>query len=303
MVLWESLVLTASTKQFQSSKQIKTKEKRRETAAQLPSFRPNTNAPKSNPSKSMESDSWSRLSSTASRRLQSRYDLYLGFEEMDGGGEEDAARVGGMEYNCPFCGEDFDFVGFCCHVDDEHVVETKNGVCPICAARVGIDLVGHLTMQHASYFKLQRKRRYRKTSSGSSSLLSLLRKDLRDGTLQSLLAGSSLVQPSATAAAADPFLSSFISNFPSADSTKAEKTDSSTTRSGLLNKTTEEKLPERAESTSLSEKDQREMTRRSEFVQGIVLSTLFDDMLWGEMSTLSLTKKTRSTSTGRLREK
>ncbi|KAF3340571.1 protein DEHYDRATION-INDUCED 19 2-like protein [Carex littledalei] len=223
----------------------------------------------------MESDSWSRLSSSASRRLQSRYDLYLGFEELDGG-DDDTSRVG-MEYNCPFCGEDFDFVGFCCHVDDEHVVETKNGVCPICTAKVGMDLVGHLTMQHAIY--LQHKRRYRKNTSSSSSLLSLLRKDLRDGTLQSLLAGTSLVQPASTAAAPDPFLSSFISNFPLTDSTKAEKTESNTTQSGFFTKTADEKTPERAETASLSEKDQRERTRRSEFVQGIVLSTLFDDIL------------------------
>lgn len=27
-------------------------------------------------------------------------------------------------------------------------------VCPICATRVGMDLIGHLTMQHGSYFKI-----------------------------------------------------------------------------------------------------------------------------------------------------
>ncbi|AQK91236.1 ubiquitin carrier protein 7, partial [Zea mays] len=26
--------------------------------------------------------------------------------------------------------------------------------CPICATRVGMDLIGHLTMQHGSYFKI-----------------------------------------------------------------------------------------------------------------------------------------------------
>uniref|UniRef100_A0A452YXP7 Uncharacterized protein n=1 Tax=Aegilops tauschii subsp. strangulata TaxID=200361 RepID=A0A452YXP7_AEGTS len=38
--------------------------------------------------------------------------------------------------------------------------------CPICATRVGADLIGHLTMQHGSYFKMQRRRRVRKVSSG-----------------------------------------------------------------------------------------------------------------------------------------
>lgn len=32
------------------------------------------------------------------------------------------------EYMCPFCTEDFDMVGLCCHIDEEHVVEAKNGV-------------------------------------------------------------------------------------------------------------------------------------------------------------------------------
>lgn len=50
-------------------------------------------------------------------------DLYLGFEEVDG--EDDESRA---EFNCPFCAEDFDFVGLCCHIDDEHHVEAKNGV-------------------------------------------------------------------------------------------------------------------------------------------------------------------------------
>uniref|UniRef100_A0A0E0DQF7 Drought induced 19 protein type zinc-binding domain-containing protein n=1 Tax=Oryza meridionalis TaxID=40149 RepID=A0A0E0DQF7_9ORYZ len=104
-------------------------------------------------------DAWGRSSSSSSsaaaaaaaRRLQSRYDLYMGFDDADAAGvEEVEARGGGEAYNCPFCGEDFDFVAFCCHVDDEHAVEAKSGVCPICATRVGVDLIGHLTMQHGN---------------------------------------------------------------------------------------------------------------------------------------------------------
>lgn len=32
------------------------------------------------------------------------------------------------EYLCPFCSDDFDLVGLCCHIDDEHPVEVKTGV-------------------------------------------------------------------------------------------------------------------------------------------------------------------------------
>ncbi|KAK8457991.1 hypothetical protein SEVIR_3G281600v4 [Setaria viridis] len=149
-------------------------------------------------------DDWGHSSSSSSsaaaaaaavRRLQARYDLYMGLNDADAGGDEAVDPRGGAElYNCPFCGEDFDFVSLCCHIDDEHAVEAKSGVCPICATRVGMDLIGHLTMQHGSYFKMQRRRRVRKISSGSHSLLSLLRKDWRDGSLQSFLGGSSYMK-------------------------------------------------------------------------------------------------------------
>lgn len=48
-------------------------------------------------------------------------DVYNG-EEFEGEDEQNA------EYLCPFCTEDFDMVGLCCHIDEEHAVEAKNGV-------------------------------------------------------------------------------------------------------------------------------------------------------------------------------
>ncbi|KAI4970352.1 hypothetical protein ZWY2020_001266 [Hordeum vulgare] len=80
-------------------------------------------------------DAWGRSSSTSSsavavvaRRLQSRYDLYMGFDDADAGGNEVEA-CGAEAYNCPFCGFDFDFIGLCCHINDEHAVEAKSRVC------------------------------------------------------------------------------------------------------------------------------------------------------------------------------
>ncbi|AQK85331.1 Protein DEHYDRATION-INDUCED 19 homolog 3 [Zea mays] len=146
--------------------------------------------------------------------------------------------------------------------------------CPICATRVGMDLIGHLTMQHGSYFKMQRRRRVRKVSSGSHSLLSLLRKDLRNGSLQSFLGGSSYVS-NPPAAAPDPFVSSLICTLPVAEPSKDLHSDSSD-NNFLLNKFPDEKPVERAE-PSLSEKDQKERVQRSKFVRGLVLSTIFDD--------------------------
>lgn len=48
-------------------------------------------------------------------------DLY-GHEETD---RDDDLKA---EFLCPFCAEDFDVVGLCCHIDEEHPVEAKNGV-------------------------------------------------------------------------------------------------------------------------------------------------------------------------------
>ena len=43
-------------------------------------------------------------------------------EEIDG---DDELKT---EYLCPFCADEFDVVGLCCHIDEEHPVEAKTGV-------------------------------------------------------------------------------------------------------------------------------------------------------------------------------
>ena len=99
----------------------------------------------------MDSNSWINCpsvfsSSSSSRRCQSRSgsrvffifrihheidplnflgaDLYIGGGYEDLEGEDDLKS----EFICPFCAEVFDIVGLCCHIDEEHPVEVKNGV-------------------------------------------------------------------------------------------------------------------------------------------------------------------------------
>lgn len=48
--------------------------------------------------------------------------MFMGFDENDG---DDDIRE---EFLCPFCSEYFDIVGLCCHIDEEHPMEAKNGV-------------------------------------------------------------------------------------------------------------------------------------------------------------------------------
>lgn len=154
----------------------------------------------------MDSDLWARLSTPPSRRHQSRSDPFQLGDEID------ADEESRPEYICPFCADDFDIVGLCCHIDEEHTVEANNGVCPVCAKRVGMDLVGHITMQHGNLLKVQRKRRSRK--GGSNSALSFLKKELREGNLQSLLGGSSSYAVPSSNTEPDPWLSSFMCNSP-----------------------------------------------------------------------------------------
>ncbi|CAJ1976094.1 unnamed protein product [Sphenostylis stenocarpa] len=225
----------------------------------------------------MDGDSsWSARLSSASRRyqsaLQSRSDMFMGFDENDG---DDDIRE---EFLCPFCSEYFDIVGLCCHIDEEHPMEAKNGVCPVCALRVGVDMVAHITLQHGTRLftrseYMQRKRKSRK--GGSYSTLSLLRKELREGNLQSLFGGSSCIVSSSNAA--DPLLSSFI--LPLANEHASSQPHLHTeTRSSK--KCSDETVSKRnVETSTLSVKDKEEKAKRCEFVQGLLLSTILDDNL------------------------
>ena len=219
----------------------------------------------------MDSDFAARFS-ILSKRFQSRSDLYLerGGEEFDG--DEECLP----EFLCPFCAEDFDVVGLCCHIDEEHPVEAKNGVCPVCAKRVGMDIVSHITMQHGNFFKVQRRRRFRR--GGSNSTFSILRKELRDGNLQSIFGGSSRIVSSSNSEP-DPLLSSFMYNAPVVVEPVVVQPDSSTEAS-VVKESSDEGFSERnIQKPQLSDKEQEEKARRCEFVQGLLLSTILEDSL------------------------
>ncbi|XWS42345.1 hypothetical protein CRYUN_Cryun16bG0006700 [Craigia yunnanensis] len=248
----------------------------------------------------MDADSWSAHLSSASKRYQSahqsRSDMFMGFEEIDG---EDDIRE---EFPCPFCSEYFDIVGLCCHIDDEHPVEAKNGVCPICAMRVGVDMVAHITLQHGNIIKISLSiellfmmdclwnpslncldkfflcmcHRKRKCKGGSHSTLSLLRKELRDGNLHSLFGGSSCIVSSSNSAP-DPLLSSFI--LPMVDDFVGVQPQFSSETSTIKKSSDVNKSERNVQSSPLSVKDQEEKAKRCEFVQGLLLSTILDDIL------------------------
>ncbi|EOA31388.1 hypothetical protein CARUB_v10014564mg [Capsella rubella] len=224
----------------------------------------------------MDSNSWINCPSvfSSARRCQSRSDLYIG--GGGGGGYEDLEGEDhdlNAEFICPFCAEDFDIVGLCCHIDEEHPVEAKNGVCPVCTKRVGLNIVGHITTQHANFFKVQRKRRLRR--GGYSSTYLALKKELREANLQSLLGGSSSFT-SSTNIDSDPLLSSFMFNSPSVNES-ANKTATPATEGNSATKVSyRESLKRDIQEAPLSGEDQ-EKAKKSEFVRGMLWSTMLGD--------------------------
>ncbi|KAL4577139.1 hypothetical protein LXL04_013242 [Taraxacum kok-saghyz] len=70
----------------------------------------------------MDPNSWTRFSTSNSalKRYQSRLDAFHLVEETDNDRRP--------EYLCPLCAKDFDIVGLCCHIDEEHTLQAKNGV-------------------------------------------------------------------------------------------------------------------------------------------------------------------------------
>ncbi|KAF3436499.1 hypothetical protein FNV43_RR23591 [Rhamnella rubrinervis] len=216
----------------------------------------------------MEDDAWSFGVSAISRShtsmLKSHPDFCIDFEEFD---EDDDLKV---EYPCPFCSEDFDLVGLCCHVDEEHP-EARSGVCPVCTSRVGMNMVGHITTQHGNFFNLHKLKFYKDESQSPPSFS---RKELQDGHIRSPFGGSSSAV-STSKMAPDPLLS-FLYNAPATNRAENVHSDSSSEVS-VEEKSSDHLLLER--NILLSDKDQEEKAQRCKFVQGLVLSTILDDGL------------------------
>nr|XP_025604014.1 protein DEHYDRATION-INDUCED 19 homolog 3 isoform X2 [Arachis hypogaea] len=222
---------------------------------------------------------------TASRsypsRHKSRYaEVFEDFEEMKG---EDELRT---VYPCPFCVDDFDLLELCCHIDLEHSLEPKSGICPVCAVWVGTNMVDHITAQHGSIIKCfasltrdyaqLKSRRYKDLYPS----LSFLRcsKDIDDGQWHSFSDGlSPTISTSSSKAACDPFLS-FLYGGAAAASAETENVgpDSSSEVSTEETHSSDTVIERDVVQPSLSDKDQTEKARRSGFVQELLMSTILD---------------------------
>ncbi|CAD6267558.1 unnamed protein product [Miscanthus lutarioriparius] len=226
----------------------------------------------------MDMEVYERLTAAKTRHHRgTRFDALIGLDEVEGSDEEEeeeeeerAAGAGlGDELPCPFCGEELDAVGLWCHMDDEHHAEANAGVCPICTDKVDKNLFDHISSKHRGFLK-DKWRNHKGSSGARYSTLALLKRDLHER-----INGSSRAAPVSTVP--DPLLSSFVGNFYEVDLPKDAKKESlAETEMGSDN--LEQKAAESVDEPLLPEVKE-ERTRRSQFVQGLVLSLMFDDIL------------------------
>ncbi|KAG8389532.1 hypothetical protein BUALT_Bualt02G0239100 [Buddleja alternifolia] len=144
-------------------------------------------------------------------------DYYEEEEETEGEYEgEEVNDVENVEKSeelaCPFCPEDFDVLGLCCHIDADHRMEVKPGICPVCATKVRINMASHTNR-----------------SARSRSAIFLLRKELQEKHSRSVQESPSI--DSSFDPAADSMLLSFVNNPKPAYRPQTVETASSTSAS------------------------------------------------------------------------
>ncbi|CAH9109150.1 unnamed protein product [Cuscuta europaea] len=139
-------------------------------------------------------------------------------------------------------------------------------VCKFCGTRVGMDLVGHITMQHGS---LLRKRRCKR---GSNSTDTILRKELQEGNMTSFHKGS--FHEVSLNTKTDPVLSSFMYNPPVADEPPDVQPCFYPGESSMKESSHDDFLERNGVPSQVSE-NQEENAEKCEFVQSLMLSTFF----------------------------
>ncbi|KAH6777340.1 hypothetical protein C2S52_007219 [Perilla frutescens var. hirtella] len=200
------------------------------------------------------------------------------------------------ELACPFCSEDFDVLGLCCHIDADHRMEVKPGICPVCATKVRINMASHVITQHEIIYEVvshfghvylgyvvilafsltyvyalcNKKHR----SARSRSSIYLLRKELQEKHLRAVKESPCL--GSSSDAAADSMLLSFV-NSPQPAYRPQTTEPASPSEVSLSGKSSHDDSAERFP-PSLTTDRNNEMARRCEFVQGMLLSTILDDL-------------------------
>lgn len=138
-------------------------------------------------------DIWTARIPTAKRLhslqpLQATTDGQVSIDEVEAEEVDTAA-----EFPCPHCHEEMDASALCAHLEDEHPFTSRAAAtCPVCAAKVVKDLVGHISTQHGHYLKMHRWRKFKSAGATPNATLSLLGKVLHKAYTGNLLEGTSL---------------------------------------------------------------------------------------------------------------
>lgn len=173
---------------------------------------------------------------------------------------------------CPFCSEDFDMLGLCCHIDSEHRIEAKTGICPLCATKVRTNMATHVIVQHESILKALSKKKHQ--NGRSISAISLVRKELLSVYLEKK---SSHISPSSNTET-NQLLLSFVGNQQPAKSFHTRQPCTSAGAS-LSRNNLDDHISESSQAFPSMDKDQEEKVQRSEFVKGLLFSTILEDCL------------------------
>ncbi|XP_004299146.1 PREDICTED: protein DEHYDRATION-INDUCED 19 homolog 5-like [Fragaria vesca subsp. vesca] len=203
----------------------------------------------------MDVDSWaSRVhaakSLSAVHAARMHYDNHFALDDSEGDDEAKSC------FPCPFCYVDIEVPVLCNHLEEEHCFEFKNAVCPLCAANLGKDIIGHFMVHHASSFKHRRKSQKSGPWTGSSAVKALL----RNGR--------------AHESAPDPLLSNFVCNVSFSDPNGIPKDVCSVIDAPIISDTkSAPSLPDEG-----CEKDNEERRQRATFVQQLIASTIFSDL-------------------------
>lgn len=170
-------------------------------------------------------------------------------------------------FPCPFCYVEIEVPVLCSHLQEEHCFDLKNAVCPICAATLGKDAIGHFTMQHSQSVKRRRKSQKSGMWSNNSAPVG---KDFRE--LTSFLGSNSLSSRSdGHEPAPDPLLSPFLCSRPFSDPEGIKKDVSSSYADSAANADgNRPSFPH-----AVQEEDYEERTQRAAFFQELIMSTVF----------------------------
>ncbi|XP_021655550.2 protein DEHYDRATION-INDUCED 19 homolog 5 isoform X2 [Hevea brasiliensis] len=230
----------------------------------------------------MDVDFWpSRIYAKHLSAVQAdRYNSDNNLAMDDSDGDEDSRAY----FPCPFCYVDIEVHVLCSHLQDEHCFDLKNAVCPLCAANLGKDVIGHFTVNHASSLTVLftcfrssgRRRKSLKSGlwTGSSAMIGK--------ELSSFLGSSTNGRANTNESAPDPLLSPFLGSGSHSHPQGSQEDESSNITAHL--KRFGNGIPLIAylmcstETPSLDggdEVDSEERRHRAAFVQELISSTIF----------------------------